>query len=137
MNQNILLQSKQILFFDGNCLLCNRIVRLLNKIDKKNKIYYAPLGGTTFQNLTITNKPHAVDSVIFYKNGQFFSAWDAVYQLFKLLDFPYKTIIIFNIFPKSLLNQCYFIVANNRIRWFGRATHCQMPSNKLAKKLLP
>ena len=37
----------RILFFDGNCGLCTRSIRLLFKFDRNRRIYCAPLQGLT------------------------------------------------------------------------------------------
>jgi predicted DCC family thiol-disulfide oxidoreductase YuxK len=38
-----------VLLFDGDCGLCNRIVRLLLRMDRHGKLLYAPLQGPTAQ----------------------------------------------------------------------------------------
>lgn len=41
--------SGPVLFFDGECGLCNRIVRLLLRVDRRGVLHYAPLQGPTAQ----------------------------------------------------------------------------------------
>jgi predicted DCC family thiol-disulfide oxidoreductase YuxK len=38
-----------VLFFDGECGLCNRIVRLLLRLDRRAVLRFAPLQGSTAQ----------------------------------------------------------------------------------------
>jgi predicted DCC family thiol-disulfide oxidoreductase YuxK len=39
-----------VLFFDGECGLCNRMVRLLLRLDRAGRLHFAPLQGSTAQN---------------------------------------------------------------------------------------
>jgi predicted DCC family thiol-disulfide oxidoreductase YuxK len=41
--------SGPVLFFDGECGLCNRIVRLLLRLDRRAVLRFAPLQGVTAQ----------------------------------------------------------------------------------------
>lgn len=41
--------SGPVLFFDGECGLCNRLVRLLLRLDRAGRLRYAPLQGRTAQ----------------------------------------------------------------------------------------
>jgi predicted DCC family thiol-disulfide oxidoreductase YuxK len=41
--------AKPVLFFDGECGLCNRIVRLLLRMDRRGGLQFAPLQGPTAQ----------------------------------------------------------------------------------------
>lgn len=38
-----------VLFFDGQCGLCNRLVRLLLRLDRKQVLHFAPLQGPSAQ----------------------------------------------------------------------------------------
>lgn len=41
--------SGPVLFFDGECGLCNRIVRVLLRLDRHGRLRFAPLQGPTAQ----------------------------------------------------------------------------------------
>lgn len=46
--QNVHTQKQvRILFYDGTCGLCTRSIRFLIKVDRRNRIKYAPLNGST------------------------------------------------------------------------------------------
>lgn len=38
-----------VLFFDGECGLCNGVVRILIRLDRRGRLHYAPLQGTSAQ----------------------------------------------------------------------------------------
>ncbi|MFC2049126.1 thiol-disulfide oxidoreductase DCC family protein, partial [Chlamydiota bacterium] len=38
---------KHVIFYDGECPLCNRAVRFILSVDREEKFYFAPLNGKT------------------------------------------------------------------------------------------
>ena len=40
-----MIENKKIIFYDGLCAMCNRFIRLLIKLDKKEKFKLASLQG--------------------------------------------------------------------------------------------
>jgi len=42
-------QARPVLLFDGECGLCNRVVRLLLRLDRHGRLRFAPLQGTAAQ----------------------------------------------------------------------------------------
>lgn len=40
---------KHLIFYDGVCPLCNRVIRFILQVDKKEIFYFAPLQGETAQ----------------------------------------------------------------------------------------
>jgi len=41
--------NKRIVFYDGDCALCSRSVRMLARMDPEHRLYFAPLQGRTAQ----------------------------------------------------------------------------------------
>ena len=50
-----------VLFFDGECGLCNRLVRLLLRLDRRGRLRFAPLQGRTAQDYLQTHGLPTVD----------------------------------------------------------------------------
>jgi predicted DCC family thiol-disulfide oxidoreductase YuxK len=42
-------ESRPVLLFDGECGLCNRVVRLLLRLDRTGRLFFAPLQGPAAQ----------------------------------------------------------------------------------------
>ena len=40
-----MIENKKIIFYDGLCAMCNRFIRILIILDKKEKFLLAPLQG--------------------------------------------------------------------------------------------
>jgi predicted DCC family thiol-disulfide oxidoreductase YuxK len=44
-----MIENKKIIFYDGLCSMCNRFIRILIKLDKKEKFLLASLQGKNGQ----------------------------------------------------------------------------------------
>ena len=119
-----------IVFIDGYCILCNRLVSFLNSLDKKHIFYYC----TITSDYAITHMGYNYrslyekDSVIFYKNNKYFVKSEAIFEIMKSLGFPYNLLTFFKILPSYPLNLAYDYVAKYRYKIFGKKNICNLPS---------
>lgn len=112
---------KHIIFIDGNCILCNRLLRYIVSHDKKKLFKFAELGGKTFSNLRLENSP---DSIVLFSNNTTFIKSEAVFKIAKLLGGKYKLLLMFKIFPKFITDFIYDNIAASRYKIFGRSDTC-------------
>lgn len=118
----------KILFFDGNCALCNRWVKLVLQHEKASTLYFAPLQGETAKRLLQGHHP-LPDSIIVYDDGNVFSETEAVLKVCAHLKWYWQWTLIFRLVPSKWLNPIYRCVARNRIRWFGKVVYCAVLVN--------
>lgn len=113
-----------IIFFDGVCHLCDRTVQKLLKWDKKEIFRFASIQSVTEKQLF---EP-SMDSVILFYNGQIFQKSSAVIQILILLGGKYRFFAQFlKLFPVSIMDYGYSIIAMHRYRWFGKYDICVIP----------
>ena len=132
------MKKKKIIFFDGYCNLCNGFVNLIIRLDKKNKIFFAPLNGKKAQQILVKNEVNSVlpDSVIFYHNNVSSFKSKAVIEIFISLGGFYKFVVILKVIPSFILNFLYDTIAKNRYSWFGKRESCIVPDKKVISKFL-
>lgn len=123
-----------IVFFDGECGLCDRSVRFLLRIDKRKRLLFAPLQGQTAQIDLMNIYPDAVkmDSlVLLEKDGQekkiYLRGKGALRILWRIGGY-WKLLGIFSFLPTFFADFVYRIVANNRHRL------TRPPSNSLEER---
>lgn len=128
--------KRKIVFFDNNCLLCNRTVLFLLKRDKYTVLQFAPIGGETFDfhNLKINSKNE--NSVIFLNNGKISLRSTAILKILYQLPFPWKLAIVFTIVPASIRDFAYRYIAKNRMKFFGKNNMCIANEARYAESLL-
>ncbi len=106
------MEMRGIIFYDGECGLCQRSIRLLARLDRSHKLNFAPLNGKTYLQLGL--RPSALDTVIFYKNKSVFKKSDAIIEALCGLSSCYFFVRFFKLIPKFLRDTAYDFVARNR-----------------------
>jgi predicted DCC family thiol-disulfide oxidoreductase YuxK len=107
-------EKLKIVFFDGECGLCQRSISFLAEADKDKQLKFAPINGETY--LSIYKTPdHDLTTLRFYLEGATYEKGDAFLKIGSLLGGLYKLLsIVFNIVPKIVRDNIYDIVANKR-----------------------
>jgi len=108
--------EQTILYYDGLCVLCNKSMRFIINRDRKNQFKIGFLDA--FQN------EDKQDSVILVHKGNKYHYSTAVIKSLTLIGGIYKLAALLFIFPKSLRDFVYKIIAKNRYKWFGRHNSC-------------
>lgn len=107
-----------IVFYDGDCGLCNDSVRWLLKRDHRRRLRFAPLQGATAQQ-RLTPDCLDLESVVFWQDGG--TVWqrsDALVALLKVLPAPYPFLGGFlHRIPRGLRERIYRLVARWRHLW--------------------
>lgn len=132
-----MIENKKIIFYDGLCAMCNRFIRILITLDKKEKLLLAPLQGKNGKILQkkFSKELKGIDSVIFY-NKKVYTKSSAVINILSELGGTYKLAYIFNIIPSFISDSIYDYIARNRFQWFGKLDKCPMPEKKNISRFL-
>lgn len=132
-------KNKNIIFFDGECHLCNGFVDFLISYDVDRKLYFAPLQGVTAQ-LYLKNefvsKPDDFKTIMFHTNGRILKKSIALFAIANTLGWPFKLLLVFNLLPTSLCDKVYDFIAKNRYRWFGQRHFCRRATESEKSYLL-
>jgi len=127
--------KKDIVVFDGVCVLCNRFFNWLIKNDKDEKFMY-----TNFQSdFSKKNnlKLKEINSVAVIKtNGEKIYKVEAVYYILKKIDRYFIVRILLKLLPLFLTNICYDLIANFRYRIFGKYETCIIPNENVRKNFI-
>lgn len=104
-----------VIYFDATCMYCNRAVSFIAGNSKSEKIYFAKIGGITYQKL-LKNNPDLKekDSVIVESNNEIFVASDAIFKIIQQLKWPYQLLLIAKIIPRFVNNYLYHCFAKHR-----------------------
>ena len=115
------MSSKQpILFFDGECPLCNRVVTFILNHEKESKILFAALD-TASTNELLRNHPSYKmdeDTVYFFDGEQLYSKSTAVLKLLAFLKGYLFVLRLGWLLPRGFRDKIYDEVAKRRKRIF-------------------
>lgn len=128
--------TKNIVFFDGVCGLCNAFIDFLLKEDKEDVLLFSPLQGETAQQYIKGIDASNLTTVVFYTEDKAYTKSDAVIEIFKSIGGIWRLVVVFKVIPKPLRDAAYGFVAAHRIQWFGQKESCRMPTSKERGKLL-
>lgn len=109
---------KVILFYDGECGLCNRVVQWILRHEKSKDLFFASLN-SDFSKSFFAGKNidlEKTNTLFLFENGNLSSESDAALQIIGYLKWYWQGIKIAYCIPKVIRNKCYRLVANNRKR---------------------
>ncbi|MFM7764236.1 MAG: thiol-disulfide oxidoreductase DCC family protein, partial [Sphingomonadales bacterium] len=119
-------ENAPILFYDGHCNLCHKVVRFVVKRDKKKIFLLAPLQGETAVQ-QLSEEVRSVDSVVLLAGNEVYLKSRAAFSVLKLLGLPWSVLNVFSILPMSLTDKIYDAIARRRYRIWGRRDVCELP----------
>ena len=130
--------ERNIVFFDGICLLCNRFVLFLIKLDTREVLYFSSLQGETFKKilLNVDDEGKSRETIIFYKEGKVFYRSEAIMEIFFTVRPGWRVMRLFLLIPKTVRDFLYNMVAMLRYTLFGKLKQCFIPDEKLANRFL-
>lgn len=114
-----------VVLYDGDCGVCNRFVEFVLATEANQSIRFAALNSPIgLEMQEAHNVPPDIDSVVLIHNGIAKVYSEAVFEVFKELKQPWKSISLLSILPRSLRDWGYRLVAANRGR--SGATACRL-----------
>ncbi len=134
---SVLENTRTILFFDGNCGLCNRSVKFVLRKERKQEIIFSPLQ-SEFAKRTLEpfNLGDKMDSLVLLENGKIYLRSSGALRITNYLKGLWPLMIVFIIVPPFIRDAIYNYIAKNRITWFGTADYCDMMTPDLKKRFL-
>ncbi len=127
-----------IVFFDGECVMCNGFLDWMMVIDRDMRLRVSPLQGETAQRL-LPPLPHNSDewSIYYLDEVGLHSQSEAVVQILRRLGGVWAMLSMGGVIPLALRDTIYRIVASNRYRILGKRETCRVPSEDVRSRFLP
>ncbi len=120
-----------LILYDGECGLCNRLVRNLLRIDEHALFRFASLQGETAAAVLSRRFPEGgvPDSVILVEgldtpDERIFTGSDVVIEIGGILNGMYRALLLVKLIPRPLRELIYRLVARTRRTLFGTVNHC-------------
>jgi predicted DCC family thiol-disulfide oxidoreductase YuxK len=113
-----MLSKQAILFYDGDCALCNRVVTFILNHEKDSKILFSALDTAAADEL-LSKHPlykREEDTVYFFDGNQLYSKSTAVLKLLPFLKGYLLVLRLGWLLPRSMRDSVYDFVAKRRQR---------------------
>ena len=120
-----------ILFFDGVCGLCDRLVQFVLRHDRRAFFRFAALqSDVATQTLGHFGKnPDDLDTMYaLTDDGRLLSKARAILWVTRKLGLPWSLLAVFSVLPTVVLDWFYDRVAHNRYRIWGKRDACRLPA---------
>jgi predicted DCC family thiol-disulfide oxidoreductase YuxK len=128
-----------IIYFDGDCNLCNFWVKKVFDFNPKKNIYFARLNSKFSQERLkeFTTETSNINSIIVEWQNKIFIKSEAISIVLSQLQFPFSlSAKILSFTPKKLKNFLYDIIAKNRVKIFGVSKKCDYRSIRYENRML-
>lgn len=123
---------RPVVFFDGECNLCNGFVDFVMRHDREARFAFASLQGEFACQLTV--RPESKDgehlsSILLFDGHRVHRRSDAVLQVMvRLRGWPRAFGRIGFLLPRVARDSAYAMVARHRYGWFGKRDTCRLPT---------
>ncbi|MBS1647947.1 MAG: DUF393 domain-containing protein [Bacteroidetes bacterium] len=133
-------KEKVILFYDGDCSLCNHVIRFVLSHEKETEdpLFFCSLQSDTARQIL---SPRQYDfkntnSIALLQHHTVFYQSTAALKISTYLKFPYSCLIFLKIIPPFLRDICYRFIASRRKKIIKK-DFCFSPTPLLQKRFLP
>lgn len=131
-------QEGPVVFYDGECGLCDRSVQALIRLDKGHRLRYATLQGETATRLLgALEGESGTWSVKLLDEGRLYDRSTAAIRAAMRAGGVGRLFGVFLLVPRFVRDGVYRWIAKNRLRWFGGVEACMLPTMALRKRFLP
>lgn len=138
MNPIDRLKNKNLIVFDGECVLCSGFFKFVVKADTQEQFHFSiaqsDFGEALYAHYGL--KPDDYDTNLVFINGKLYERLHAFFAVMKRLGWPYKAATILDVLPDRFLDWFYYKIARNRYGWFGRRETCMVPSQALKERFI-
>lgn len=129
---------KTILFYDGDCGVCNKAVQFILKNETNHAIYFAALQSSfAIESLRKYGVSELqMDTMYYVVNNQLFERSTAWIMILKQMSQPWRFVAtILGLIPAPLRNSGYNWFAKKR-HLFSQADHCLIPHSNTKLRFL-
>lgn len=135
--------GKHLVFYDGNCGFCDQVVQIILAQDKREIFNFAPLQGSTAQELLKELPPEMknADSLVLIENYQdparrYYILGKGAFRICWDLGGLWAIPGVVSWLPSILYDWGYRLVAKNRHRLF-HSDKCVLPTPETRHRFLP
>jgi predicted DCC family thiol-disulfide oxidoreductase YuxK len=129
--------DRPILFFDAECVICNRAARLLLRLDRNQTLHLASLQGSTARDLLAAEALEGVDSIVLLDEQGCHLRSEAALRAARCHGGRWSRVKLLRVLPRSFRDAANDPFASRRIGWFGRVEACGLLSPEQRARVLP
>jgi predicted DCC family thiol-disulfide oxidoreductase YuxK len=130
--------ARSILLIDGECNVCDWVVRFVAPRDPHGRFAFAslqsPAGRRLLERAGVT--PDRLDTVVLLEGQRVHLRSSAMLRVVRRLSGAWPLLSALWLIPRPIRDRLYDAFAARRYRWFGRRDQCLVPTPDLAPRFL-
>ena len=130
--------SQPLIVFDGVCVLCSGFVRMVVRLDRKNRFRFAtaqsPFGEALFRKYGLRTDSYETNLVLI--DGAAFMRLESLVAVMAELGWPWRVARVLLLLPRPIRDWLYDRIARNRYALFGKKDSCNIPSAEWRGRLI-
>tara|TARA_B100001029_G_scaffold24522_1_gene17138 strand:- start:2849 stop:3241 length:393 start_codon:yes stop_codon:yes gene_type:complete len=127
--------KKDVIVYDGICVMCNTFFRWVHKNDSKNIFMFSNFQ-SKFSSNNMNKLKNAASIAIILKNGDVIRKTEAVHYILKKTKKYLIPRLLISIIPYPISNIFYDFIASIRYSIFGKHDSCPVLDNKYKVKFI-
>ncbi len=125
-----------ILFFDGECGLCNRTVQFVLDEELENVFLFSPLSSGLASRALPQKLTSEVTTLAVKRGDRILTRSDAVLEIAACLGGVWRLAALLKVIPRFIRDSVYDAVARRRHRWFPGDQRCSLMSQDNQNRFL-
>lgn len=123
-----MMTMQRIIFFDGDCVICNGFANWIMSKFKPHFLYLSTLqSAAAKKHLSLLDQ--GLDSIIYFTDGHVYKKSSAILKILYDLGGFYKYLSVgLQVVPYFVADGLYDLIAKNRYRVFGKTDSCRIPT---------
>lgn len=129
-------QKDPILFYDGQCGLCNRSIQLILRHEKSSKVYFSPLQSAFAKevlNLNASNDQQFT-TIYFKTEDKVLIKSAAAFALLPYLKWYWQPMRIFQLLPTKWTDHLYSFISRRRTKLVS--SYCLVPTEAQVERFI-
>lgn len=130
--------DRDLIVFDGECVLCSGFFRFIVRADKAERFHFAhaqsDLGAEIYRALDLPVEDFETNIAIV--DGVIYERLDAFAAAMRAVGWPWRALAAVRIIPEPLRSWLYHRLARNRYAVFGRYNVCMLPEPGLMRRFI-
>jgi len=130
--------SAAVIFYDGECGVCDRLVQFVLPRDPRGYFHFAALQSEhARKQLAAAGMPtDDFDTMVLIESGKVYVRSSAALRVLRRLRWPWPIFYPFIVVPAFVRDVVYRFIARNRHRWFARPESCGLPKPGWTERFL-
>ena len=133
-----IIHHRNLIVFDGDCVLCSRFFKFILRFDQNNSFHFATahseFGGTLYKELDLP--PNEFETNIIIVDGLIYQKLDAFCAAMTEIGGGWRILAIAKFLPSRVKDFLYNSIARNRYKTFGRYDNCIIPEEAVKNRFI-